>query len=272
MATTIKIDDREFINLMKNHEAFVSKTMPELVRKYSRIAAVELANRTQPFSVGNGAGGKAKELGQAAVSKGINTVIAGKSWMQYFADRSTNESIRERLQAMAAANDTRGFAEFLRSVGMSAPVEVISSGGIGKAHNDNRHKRTGRTFKRIDKIYLTKSGLDSYVKKMTRRVGLSKSGWADCARKIGGVKGDGARGIPAFAKSKHHKSAGAITDHTRDKDNPRIIMRNEIPWISRICPAIEQKNALTLARNKMLYEANRILRAAAKNNFQESIQ
>ena len=148
MATTIKIDDREFVQLMKNHEAFVNKTMPELVRKYSRLACVELANRTQPFGVGKGAGDNAKKLGQEAVSEGIKSVIAGKAWMQHFADRSTNESIRERLQAMAGANDTRGFAAFLRSVGMSVPVEMISSGGIGKAHNDNRHKRTGRTFKR----------------------------------------------------------------------------------------------------------------------------
>jgi hypothetical protein len=271
MATTIKVDDTEFRQLLKNHDGFVSRTMPELVRKYSRIACVELANRTQPFSVG-GAAANAKKLGEEATSKGINTVIAGKEWMRYFADRSDNESIRERLQSLAAANDVRGFAAFLRSVGMNVPVEVISSGEIGKVHNNNRNKRTGRTFKRIDKIYLTKSGLDSYVKKVVRRVGLSKSGWADAARKIGGVKGDGARGIPAFAKAKRHKSAGGITDRTKDKSNPRVDMQNDTPWVSRICPRSEQLIALQIARDKMIKEADMRLKSAAKNKFEESTQ
>ena len=271
MATTIKVDDSTLVQLLKNHEGFVSKTMPELVRKYSRIACVELANRTQPFSVGAKSEG-AKKLGEDAVKIGITGVIPEKAYFQFIVDSTSNDTLRERLQGYVASGQWKKFAEVMVSVGMWKEAKVISGREIGTIHKQHRSKSTGRALSTKGKMYLAKSGPDAYIKKIQKRVGLSKSGWADAARKIGGVKGDGARGIPAFAKAKRHKSAGGITDRTKDKTNPRVDMQNDTPWVSRICPRSEQLIALQIARDKMIKEADMRLKSAAKNKFEESTQ
>jgi hypothetical protein len=265
MSGKITVDSKELDEILKNHELFVKKSVPEMVRKYSRLCAVELANRTQPFSVGTGAGKKAEGLGKGAVDKGVGTVIAGPAALQLIVDKTTSEKLKAQLQGHLTSNNMKAFGSALKAVGMYKDYEMLSKSQLGDAHKNHRSKKTGRSYS-PKKEFLTAANLGAYIKKVQKRVGLSKSGWADCARKIGGIKGDGARGIPAFAKAKRHGSHGHVTFKLKGK-NPSIAMRNDIPWISRICPSSEQKKALGIAKDKMIKEMNQRLKAATKNNF-----
>ena len=268
MPTTIKVDDKEFMELLKKHEAFVDKSMPTLVRKYARICCVELANRTQPFSVGSG-GGKAKDVGEEAVKKGVTTALPDKGFFQFITNETTSDRLRERLQGMIAGGKWRQFADVMISLGMWREANVVSRAQMPPTHQDQRSKNSGRAYSLPGKINISSSSVGPYIKQMQKRVGMSKAGWADCARQIGGLKGDGARGIPAFAKAKRHKTSGEVRDRSTDKTNPRFEMTNSIPWISRICPSREQAAAGSIARDKMIKEANKALNAAAKNQFEE---
>ena len=62
-AQAITLKSQDLDAMLDAFGALQGKTIPELVRKNARLLAVELANRTQPFSVGKGGGAKGKEKG-----------------------------------------------------------------------------------------------------------------------------------------------------------------------------------------------------------------
>ena len=108
--------------------------------------------------------------------------------------------------------------------------------------------------------------LSSYMKEVKKRVGFSKSAWAECAERIGGVKGNPTRGIPAFAKSKDNIAKGVIIDGTKSS-NPFITMTSNLPWASRILPKTQIEGAQHIVRMKMMFQANIMIKHAAKKNF-----
>ena len=109
------------------------------------------------------------------------------------------------------------------------------------------------------------NGIDGYVETIAKRLGYAKSGWAECARTIGGIKGDGARGIPAFAK--RHKAKNADVDLTKLKSigNPHVTMTNLTFWVSRLLPEQKQNEALLIAKEKMIKMMNIVFDYVAKN-------
>jgi hypothetical protein len=265
MPSKITVDSKELDGMLRNFEAFVEKSVPDLVRKYARLAAVELANRTQPFSVGAGAGAKAKKDGENAIENDIHKIIPSHIRFQAIVDATTSESLRKRLQGYLSSNNMTAFGTILKNVGMFKDFEVISKSQLPGVHKDHRSSRTGRTSSK-QKTLLTSASVSAYIKKVQKKVGMGKAGWADCARKIGGLAGDGARGIPAFAKAARHGSYGSVTMKLKG-ENPSVRMTNEIPWSSRICDDRQQKMALDIARDKMAKEMDKRIRAAAKTNF-----
>jgi hypothetical protein len=144
--------------------------------------------------------------------------------------------------------------------------ELVEKGGLPSKHKDHRSQKSGRSWSPKRNMFIATTGLSSYIKQIQKRVGLAKAQWADCARQIGGIKGDGARGIPAFAKSKNHKTSGSIIDGLKSR-NPSITMTSKLPWASRILPKDEIKFAQHIVREKMIKQASIMTRAAAKKNF-----
>lgn len=283
MATSIKVDDSAVQRILKNYEGFINKAMPALVRKYSRLVCVELANRTQPFTVGEKKGvvkldgnGKAKktgkEAGENAVKAGISSVIPRVDFFQMVADSTANDKIRERLQSYVAGGEWRKFVNVMSGLGIWKEVELVSRSRMPAVHKQYRSKTTGKTLSTRGKVFVASSDVDKYIAKVQKRVGLSKSGWADAARFIRSTKGDPTRGIPAFAKKGKGGKKGIAIDKTRDVKNPRYDLKNTIPWVSRICPPKEQAMALKIARDKMIKEARIAIGKAARNKFEESIQ
>lgn len=270
----IKVNKTALQKKLERHEAYVKTSVPQLVRKYARIYAVELANRTQPFSVGKGAGAKAKKLGEDAVEKGITRVMPRREYFQFIVDSTESEAIKKRLQTLIASNQWQAFADAMVAVGMWKEARAVSGDEIKKTHQAHRNPKTGRTLgiMRQKKMFLAGSEVDGYISEVKKRVGLTKSAWADCARSIGGVNGDGARGIPAFAKSKKHKTGGTAKDRTNGGKKPAIDMTNELPWASTACPPREQDTAGKIARDKMIKEAGKILDYLAKNNLTGNMQ
>ena len=77
------------------------------------------------------------------------------------------------------------------------------------------------------------------------------------------MKGDGARGIPAWAK-RHKANNYKVTDNSGAKD-PSVTMTNTTPWVSRMLNARDQDNATNIAREKMIKAMNKVFSYVAKN-------
>jgi len=221
MAAKIKTDLRELDEIIENFKQFKEKTIPVLVEQHARLLAVELANRTQPFSVAKGSGKVAHKLGKNAVENDLSKVFRTKLTLQAVIDKTQNEKLRNRLQKLLIKGDSRRVGEILKAVGMIKEYEIIAKSGLAAKHKQQRSPRSGRTWSPRNSMNISTSGLQTYANEIMRRVGLSKSAWADCARLIGGTKGDAARGIPAFAKAKRHANSGNII-HGIHKSNPYI--------------------------------------------------
>ena len=262
MPITVNADN--LTSVLLQYATLTGKGIPELMRSNARLCAVELANRTQPFSVGkvSEAGAKAKIAGETRTANDIGKVIKSKSRLDEIFAATESDKLRANLSNLAASGRWDALKSVFQKLGFGAIEFVSSTESFKAAHKYNRSRSTGQTFKKADKLYIATSGLPAYIKEIVKRVGLSKSGWAECARQIGGVKGDGARGIPAFAK-RHNAGFGKVTESIAGAKTSFTLI-NTIPWADKVCRPSEQRTALTMAKTKMIEQMRRAIKAAAK--------
>ena len=264
----IKVDSTNLKEMLKRFEQVTGKSMPQIVRSHARICAVELANRTQLFSVGGG-GGKAKlDEYKGYLRKDILKAVKDTDALNEKAAGIADAGLRARLQAVIASGDQRGIAAMLKAVGTIADVSnfkpVSGPAGIKAVHAPNRSKRTGRALSTRPDYHFSKGGITSYINQVSKKLGYSKSGWAECARKIGGIKGDGARGIPAWAK-RHKGNNFKVTDNSERKSDSHFTMTNTTPWVSRLLSKGDQAEAVDNAKKRMIKAMNKVFSYVAKN-------
>ena len=261
---SITLESKDLDEMLDRYSAVQEITIPDLTRKHARLLAVELANRTQPFSVGKGGGAKGQNAGMRRTRFDIERLFNGEQMFRDIIDGTENKKLAARFRKEAASGQWEKLATLMRSIGIiKKPLKVVSTSK--SAHKSNRNKVSGRVYskRRIDAIYVSQD-TDEYINKTVKKVGMSKAGWAACARLIKGIKGDPARGIPAWAKKKAHGKHARVVDRTNNSKNPRIYLKNTIPWISRICPASEQQKALRIVHEKMLKEIKKAMTHARK--------
>lgn len=264
----IKVDSSNLVAMLKRFEEVTGKSMPKIVRSHARICAVELANRTQLFSVGKGGGSSKLNEYKGYLRKDILKAVKDRAALDEKAAGIADAGLRERLQRVIASGDQRGIAAMLKAVGTIKDVSdfkpVSGPSAIGRIHGPNRSKRTGRALSTRPYYNYAAGGITSYVNQVAKRLGYVKNGWAECARKIGGVKGDGARGIPAWAK-RHDGNNFKVTDNSHTKSDPHFTMTNTTPWVSRLLPPRYQAEAANIARDKMIKAMNKVFSYVAKN-------
>lgn len=260
MPITVNADN--LTSVLLQYATLTGKGITELMRSNARLCAVELANRTQPFSVGKGAGANAKTAGESRTANDIGKVIKSKDRLEEITSKTQSEKLRANLSNLAASGRWDALRAVFQNLGFGVIEFVSSPQAFQAAHKYNRSRATGRTFKKADKLYIATSGLPAYIKEIVKRVGLSKSGWAECARQIGGVKGDAARGIPAFAK-RHNAGFGKVSESIAGAKTSFTLI-NTIPWADKVCRPSEQRAALTIAKTKMMEQMRRAIKAAAK--------
>jgi len=249
-------------------EEVTGKSMPQLVRAHARICAVELANRTQPFTVGSGSGPPVLARGTIYLKKDLLKITKDREALDKKADRIADVKLRARLQSAIASGKNPAIAAMLVAVGtIKNAIDFKTVSGpreMEPLHKSHRSKRTGHALSTRPSYHYAAKGIEGYVKIIAKRLGYAKSGWAEAARKIGGIKGDGARGVPAFAKRQKGDNGG-ILDRSELKSNPYFTMTNKTPWVSRLLPARRQTEAMNVARDKMIKQINSVFRHVAKN-------
>jgi hypothetical protein len=262
----VKVDATNLKKIVAQYQEITGKSMPDLVRSFARVCAVELANRTQPFTVGSN-GRSELERGTGHLRKDINKAVKTKDTVREKAETLTSEDLQRRMIYAVDAGRYDILAKLLVAVKIirtEGDFHLLAGGTIREFHKQQRSHRTGHTLAARGQYNLAPTGFDPYVKEVAKRLGYTKSGWSECARKIGGVKGDGARGIPAFAK-RQRGSNWNVEDHSGDKKEPYFIMTNTTPWIGkRLLPERRQKEAQGIASQRMIKAMNMALRHAAK--------
>lgn len=276
-AAKIRCDTKDIRAVLAKHSEFVQQTVPQMVRAHARLCAVQLALRTAPFSVGSKAA-SAQKGGERTIKNDFRKVINTKLDFYAFVSSMTNDDLRFRMKQLIQDGKWAALVKLSNKIGMGdslGGIEMVKGAGLRPIHEKHRDKKSGRVKKKAEKYYVASVNTDGYIKKRLKRVGMSKGGWAMCARLVGGLKAgkngkaaDNARGIPQWVK--RHKHGGEVKDNTTNKRNPHVIMTNTFSWISNICNKTDQKIAVRVATEMMFLSFQKALKAAAKKNAADS--
>jgi hypothetical protein len=244
------------------------RSIPDLVRAYARLACVQLANQTQAFTTGPSDGPAALDRQTKTVSYDIKKVIKDKeSLRERFEKSIQDEKIRDRLVKVLNAGRYDILAKIMVNIGMihseSDFIKIAGASSAKSAHTQHINRKSGRTNSPPGKVYLSTGQLESYIEEVSKRIGYAKGGWAECARDIGGISGDGARGIPAYAK-RHKGKNFSVSDRSSDKDEPYFTMTNSTPYIRKLLDTGSELTAMNIARERMIKSIIKTFEAAAK--------
>lgn len=261
MALTFQADSVD--DMLAKFAQLSGRGIADLVRANARLAAVELANRTQPWTdKGDNKGNDVLDRVSKTVTTDVKKVIKTKDDFEtYLHGTVQNEKIKQRLLQVARAGRYDILGKIMFNCGM-----ITSEDGIKKLTGDSEHaeihkkyrSNTGRTSSPNDAKYISQGSL-TYIKNVLKRIGYAKSGWAECARQIGGIKGDGARGIPAFAKRQRGNNF-----NVQKISDQQFEMTNSTPYIDRLCDSSTKSAAVDMASDNLLKSLIKAFDAAAK--------
>jgi hypothetical protein len=255
-----KFEAHKLEQILKEYAEIREVEVPRAVLINGRLLAKELARRTQPF------GTKAK-AGQQRVRNDITKIVKEDSRIEEMIDRVNDNRIAERLKQLWNARRLDVLERVFRNIGFLNKYGDIKFITDPKGpHRANRDPRTGRTRRKGDKLYIAQNDISNYIEETTKRVGLSKAGWAVAAEDLPSTVANKSSSydFPAFVKANMDKASGSAQDNTSNLTNPTVKLTNSTPWIDRICPASEQINAVSVVISKMKTQMKQILKKRKK--------
>lgn len=260
-----------FQEILQRFDHLAKNEINLMVKRHARLLAVQCALRTQPFSVGEkGKGSAAQKQGQDRVKREVGRTFVTSDRLRQILDHIKSPRWRKTFERAITAQNVDMIMMVMEKTGMikgwSSMHTIVTKANIRDVHWANRDHKTGRTFKTPYgfNVPVNNKIVDTYAKQQMQRVGMTKAGWADAARKLNIVKGDGARGIPAWAKSKKHKAMGDVTYREREGELS-VFLTNRIPWASRALPVGEQYQAQEWTMKQFIKALEKQFKAAAKN-------
>lgn len=250
-------------NILTDYAQIREQTIPDAVVANARLLCVELARRTQPF----GDDGGARSNGEGRTTKDIGKIIKTEEQLMQMASRVNAEKIRGRLLALVSGGRFDVVEKIFSNIGFLKTwggMEIISGGAIKSTHQAARSSTTGRTKSRGTKLTIAKQGgLDSYIAGTIKRVGLTKAGWAQCAKQLPQVvQGSMTRGIPGWVT--RNTGSGSVQDRSRNASNPSVELTNSTPWASQVISQSEIASAKAVVITKMITQMKRILKYREK--------
>lgn len=189
---------------MKQLIALTKKPQQEILKQQGRLFAIAAAKHTNRYGDKPGVGKAHKKDAEDTIrriykpAKWAIGLIAKE--MGQKAGRKFENYIRRRDVAKAQAMvDIANLPKYYKG----REVKVIQWDG-GGAHTRWVKKRG----KAPVRLVFEAPQIKRYINRKKKNVGEAKSGWAKAAQMLGTGKGNPTRGIPAWAKSKHHKTRG----------------------------------------------------------------
>jgi hypothetical protein len=286
------IDTSDLRGRMNYFAQIVGRDVRTELRRFSRIACRELSKTTQPFGFDKAAQAKGTNKVEVDVSKVFYTpedggFVRALTERVLESERDKNDSgnrafvaaerFRTRLQKYVDEGNVFALRKIATSFGWRGVIDRVDQ----ELHQQARTARRKNVPKRTGEMYLVLAGrrkdtVDAYVKKVQKRVGMAKAGWANCATKIPDISF--AKGplydFPKWVKDKANhwvpdaSSVDASSTFNQSDNNPRVRLTNSVPWISENIGASTVRTALEIARNLFVKEMNNrikyVLRQQAK--------
>ena len=267
-----KFETKGLQNILEEYAELREQTIPDAVVASARLLCVELARRTQPF----GDKDNAKKAGEKAIIRDL-------------LGRGGGGSVRAGLFASGDFNDGMGYEWyatgphvrlFISKDGYAYGTDKsffkqdVSQGEMRAFHKSKfvngkmssaggRDRSIGR-WKFLDKWFVPKAALTSYVDSQILKVGWAKAAWAACARELRKVtSGSATRGIPSWV-TRHDSPNSDVVDNSRNLTNPSVTLINATKYASDVLPASEVQNAKNIVIGKMVNQMRNILKKRQK--------
>lgn len=218
----------------------------------ARLAAVQLARRTQPF----GDTRAAQQTGETRIGKDINRVFTTAPTV--FAQLDEKDPAEANLFWQAyRAQDLGSMAEILQYNNIDLAVAAAPDPAL---HTAARTKNGGVHKNYRARQLVTHEGkLNAYVAKKKKMSGFAKSGWAKAADACGGH-----RGIMAWASSRHKGSHGSA-QIDRDLFRPKVTLQNHVTYVTDILPEAQQNKAIADAYENSLKRIMLMVKKSLRN-------
>jgi hypothetical protein len=245
-AVPIEIDDRAFQKALLRFYASQRKSWPQVLRAQGRLISVNLAYQTQPF--GNEIG---RAQGEGKTKSDILKVYATPGQVYNEIEKQSLASAKA-FWGMMQNKRFQTAKTFLSRLGLERFAQAeIGIMDDGQAHKSAKaaipiRPRIKRSQKTV-RIVANANRLNTFLAKIAKRVGMAKSGWAACAKILGGM-----RGIPQWVTRHANKlGKGFVMDFSGQK-NPYLILVNEIPWVDKCLNQGQMQRALDIQTQKMM--------------------
>jgi hypothetical protein len=248
--------------MLSRYPERVGRTLESLVKQEARGLAVELARNTRPFGFSD----KSRNRGEGNVAGDISIVFATAS-EAYSEIEKSDKAAADRFWAHI---QNRRFARARQALAESpSKWKNLPVGRLDpKFHQQSRTgPQANVTRKEPAQIVTSRTALETYIKRIQKRVGFAKAVWLNAAKAIGGR----VRGSAQWA-TRHKQSPGNATVKAGDKPAATLISRldymQDVTTETGIKLALEVaagrlRRALATSLRKINERVNRAMRKAA---------
>lgn len=208
------------------------KDLPTLTKQSARRVAVNLANYTNPFGLGE----NIRQRQVKAIASDTAKVFKTPATVAKF---EMDEGQRKRF-GWIMANKPNIATRFLKSIGLDYKVRKTAQPKVMKSARVYKGRPASS---RVADVIAPKESIAKIRSKAEKRIGLAKYGWAMAARALGGT-----RGLPAWitrSKGAKFRGAGSATVHTGE-NGTQVTLRNNVPYAASLI----NKGAIRLALNR----------------------
>ena len=225
--------------LLGRYPEKVGRTLESLVKQEARGLAVELARNTRPFGFSE----KARKLGETAVAKDINKVFVTPD-AAYTEVASSDKAHADKFWANI---QNRRFARAQDALASSSSKwNNLQVGRLDPSlHKQSRTGRGGRVMlKEPLEVVTSPKSLDTYIRKVQKRVGFAKGVWINAAKGIGGR----VRGAAQWV-SRHKQAPGSAVVKTGEK--PAVTLVSNLDYMEQVTTYTGIKLALDIAAARL---------------------
>lgn len=220
--------------------------LQDLLRREARLTAISLAKSSQPY----GTGVRAQSLGVNAVARDINRIYATPA--KAFRD-IRDPHFAKAFWLLLEQGHTDRAIKILRDYGRTlGNVPWIRFDG-GYLHLSHRDAKTGRVGKLRVPLAIVRNPkqLETYIGRKQKLVGFGKSGWADVARLLGGIRGLRAEDDITANWITRNGGQGNVLIYRSGEDTV-IRLTNRVRYAERILSPRDRAVAVMIARERLL--------------------
>lgn len=238
MTPQVTVDASEFNRKLIKLAAAVKVEAVDLVRGEARMVARDLIRVTTPYGTNNaardkGRGAIIKDLlggrstGPAKIgSRGIFFVIGSTAYTEE--RKSGNVMLFAKKNGDVYGTEKRLFRPNASIEEMEAHHQKYRSRSTGRTTLAGSFTRNIGRWKFVDRMVVSGSTMQKYLKHVLKRVGWMKSGWVPAFRALGGKR------VPAWIDRHSADNVNGIVDLTRlNSAMPTATIGNKTPGVRK---------------------------------------